>query len=203
VTAGQRYARFATKVAVRRPALWRVLRTPLRLMFDRMAPQWDELRVTERYLAPLGAALDAVHGSPARILDVGTGTGAAARVAAGRWPEADVLGLDMSPGMIDEARARGGANQRYEVGDASSLPVADSSIDLVVMVNMIPFFDELARVLVPGGTLVMAFSSGPDTPIWVPLDHVAAELETRGLTAIQRFSAGIGQSLLAVRPMRS
>jgi malonyl-CoA O-methyltransferase len=112
VTAGQRFARFATGVAVRRPALWRVLRGPLRLMFDRLAPHWDESRVTERYLAPLAAALDAVQGAPGRILDIGTGTGAAARVAAARWPEADVLGIDMSPGMIGEARARGGVRQR-------------------------------------------------------------------------------------------
>lgn len=203
MTAGQRFARFVTDVSVRRPRLFRVLRGPLRLMFDRLAPHWDESRVTERYLAPLGAALDAVNGSPRRILDVGTGTGAAARVAGGRWPDAEVLGVDMSPGMIEEARARSGANQRYEVGDASALPVADSSIDLVVMVNMIPFFDELARVLAPGGSLALAYSSGPNTPIWVPLDRVGHELEARGLTGIQTFSAGIGQSLLAVRPERS
>ncbi len=203
MNATQRLARLATGVAVRRPGLWRLFRAVLRGSFDRLAPEWEELRVTERYLAPLGVAPDAVEGSPARILDVGTGTGAAARVAAGRWPGADVLGVDMSPGMIEQARARSGANQRYEVGDASALPVVDASVDLVVMVNMIPFFDELARVLAPGGSLAIAFSSGPDTPIWVPLDRVARELEVRGLTGVRTFAAGIGRSLLAVRPEAS
>lgn len=203
MTAGQRFARHVTTVAVRVPVLWRVARGPMRLMFDRMAPQWQEGRVTERYLAPLQAALDAVESSPRRILDVGTGTGAAARVAAGRWPDAEILGVDLSPAMVEQARRQAGANQRYEVGDASALPVADASVDLVTMVNMIPFFDELARVLAPGGALAMAYSSGPDTPIWVPLDRVERELEERGLTGVRTFSAGDGVSLLAVRPDRS
>jgi ubiquinone/menaquinone biosynthesis C-methylase UbiE len=203
VNASQRFARLVTTVSVRAPGLWRLARGPMRGIFDRIAPDWQELRVTERYLAPLNAALDAVEGSPRRALDVGTGTGAAARVVAGRWPDAEILGVDLSPGMIEQAQRQAGANQRYEVGDASALPVADGSIDLVTMVNAIPFFDELARVLAPGGALVVAFSSGPATPIWVPLDRVARELEARGLTGVRTFAAGVGLSLLAVRPDRS
>lgn len=199
MNAAQRFARLVTDVTVRAPGLWRLARAPMRANFDHLAPVWEESRVTERYLAPFRTALDAVEGSPQRILDVGTGTGAAARVAAARWPAAEILGVDLSPGMIEQARRRGGPNQRYEVGDASALPVPDASIHLVTMINMIPFFDELARVLAPGGVLVMAYSSGANTPIWVPLDRVDRELEARGVAGVRTFAAGIGVSLLAVR----
>src|SRR5471032_147262 len=121
----RRFARFTTNTVMRSPSLWRLLRRPLRAQFDRLAPDWDDLRVTERYLAPLAAALDAVEPSPARVLDVGTGNGAAARVAGARWPDAEVVGVDLSPGMVAQARARGGPGQRYEVADASRLPFAD------------------------------------------------------------------------------
>jgi SAM-dependent methyltransferase len=199
VSIDRRFARFTTNTVMRSPALWRLLRRPLRAQFDRLAPDWDDLRVTERYLAPLGAALDAVASPPAWVLDVGTGNGAAARVAAARWPEAQVVGVDLSPGMIAQARARGGAAERYEVADASSLPFDDDSFDLVVQVNMIPFFDELARVVAPGGSLAIAFSLGDRTPIWVPLDRVTRELTSRGFSEPTIVSAGDGVALIAKR----
>ncbi|HEX7083015.1 MAG TPA: class I SAM-dependent methyltransferase [Gaiellaceae bacterium] len=200
MTPGQRFARLAATVSARIPAAMRLFRGPLRSQFDRLAPEWNDRRVSERYLAPLTAALAAVDTSPARIVDVGTGTGAAARLAAARWPDADVHGFDLSPGMVAEARARAGARQRYDVADATRLPLPDASADLVVMVNMIPFFDELARIVAPGGSIAIAYSSGPSTPIWVPLDRVGRELERRGLGDVRTFAAGAGLSLLAVRP---
>jgi SAM-dependent methyltransferase len=203
MTAGQRFARIAATVASRVPAAMRLFRGPLRSQFDRLAPEWNDTRISGQYLAPLAAALDAVETVPARIVDVGTGTGAAARLAAERWPDADVQGFDMSPGMIAEARTRAGGRQRYEVADATKLPLPDASADLVVMVNMIPFFDELARVVARGGAIAIAYSSGPSTPIWVPLDRVGRELERRGLTDVRTFAAGAGLSLLAVRPRLS
>ena len=46
MTLGQRFARLVTDVVVRFPALWRLFRGPLTRNFDRLAPTWDELRVT-------------------------------------------------------------------------------------------------------------------------------------------------------------
>jgi ubiquinone/menaquinone biosynthesis C-methylase UbiE len=200
VTVGQRFARFATNVVSRLPWLWVLFRRPLARMFDRMAPTWDGRRVTSQHLAPLEAALELVGGAPQRILDLGTGTGGAARVLAARWPEAGVTGVDLSPEMIREAQARATSErERYVAADASSLPFADGAFDLVVLLNMIPFYDELARVTAPGGSVVLAFSRGAQTPIWVPFDRSRAELRRRGFGSFEEAAAGSGKSLLAIR----
>ena len=196
----QRFARLATEVVVRRPTLWRLFRAPLTWMFDAIAADWDATRVTPQHLVPLEAALDTIREPPARVLDLGTGTGAAARAIARRWPEAEVVGVDLSTAMIDEARARADSDrQRYEVADAAALPFEDGAFDLVTLLNMIPFFDELARVVRPGGRVAIAFSRGPQTPIYVPSARLRDELARRGFGDLTELSAGAGQSLLAVR----
>jgi ubiquinone/menaquinone biosynthesis C-methylase UbiE len=135
------------------------------------------------------------------VLDLGTGTGVIARLVTERWPDAEVVGVDLSPKMIDEARRLATSDrQRYEVADSTALPFPDGSFDTVLMNNMIPFFDEIARVVAPGGHVVVAFGIGPRTPIYVPLDRVRRELERRGLRYVRDFRAGMGESLLAVRP---
>jgi ubiquinone/menaquinone biosynthesis C-methylase UbiE len=99
--------------------------------------------------------------------------------------------------MIEEARRLG--SERYDVGDASSLPYDDASFDLVTLNNVIPFFGELARVTAPGGHVAIAYSMGPRTPIWVPLERVRSELERRGFQHVADFSIGTGVALLARR----
>ena len=110
MTAGQRFARFVTTVVVRVPFAWRVFRGPLTRSFDRLAPTWEG-RISNERLAPMRVALEAVAAPPAKILDLGTGTGRVARFAAERWPQANVIGADLSPGMIEEARKLGGRVQ--------------------------------------------------------------------------------------------
>ena len=200
MTLGQRFARTVTTVVVRVPALWRVFRAPMARMFDRIAPQWEGSRTSGLRLAPMLAALDALPVPPARALDAGTGTGAVARAIASYFPEAEVVGVDVSAGMIAEARRLAvGSHERYEVADASALPFGDGSFDLVTANNMNPFFDELARVTAAGGHVAIAFGIGPRTPIYVPLERVRAELERRGFEQVGEYAAGEGQSLLARR----
>jgi hypothetical protein len=62
---------------------------------------------------------------------------------------------------------------------------------------MIPFFDELARVTAPGGSIVFSFSVGPETPIYVPTEVLQKELSTRGFTDFADFAAGNGTALVA------
>jgi SAM-dependent methyltransferase len=197
VTLGQRFARFATDVVVRRPTLWRLFRRPMQRQFDRLAPVWDSMRGPDS-LAPLAAALDRLLSPPRRVLDLGTGTGAAARLAAERFPEASVVGVDLAERMVEEARRQTESGRiSYRQADAQRLPFEDASFDLVMLSNMIPFFDELARVVEPQGHVALAFSGGSGTPIYVPPDRLRAELSRRGFAEFAEVSAGRGTAFLA------
>jgi ubiquinone/menaquinone biosynthesis C-methylase UbiE len=187
----QRFARIVTDAVVRRPALWHVFRRPLTRMFDGLAPTWNT-RIGPHHLWALDLALEDVV-SPVRILDLGTGTGVVAQALAERYPEAEVVGIDLSPAMIEEARDRLpselGARVDFQVGDAAALVSPDGDFDLVVLSNMIPFFDELARIVASGGRLVFSFSRGDETPIYVPPERLREELEQRGFAEFAEFSA--------------
>jgi SAM-dependent methyltransferase len=202
---GRRFARFATNVVVARPALWPLFRGPLRAQFDRLASDWEGRRAADA-LAPLGAALDRV-GTVARALDLGTGTGKAARLLAERFPEAEVVGLDLAPAMIAEATRllppQLAGRVRFEVADASRLRYPDAFFDLVVLLNMIPFFEEVARVTSPGGTLVTSFSSGASTPIWVPPGAMRERLAPLGFGDFEELAVGEGTAFLARKPLNA
>jgi SAM-dependent methyltransferase len=200
VALGKRFARLATRAVVARPALWRLFRAPMRAQFDALAPDWDDI-VTQDALAPLAAALERLERPPARVLDLGTGTGKAAQLAAGCFPEAEVVGVDLSPAMVEQAArllpAELAGRVRFEVGDASALRFEKGSFDLVVLLNMIPFFDEIARVTSAGGAVAVAHVSGAQTPIWTPPETLRARLEPLGFGAFQELEAGSGTAFLA------
>lgn len=206
MTIGGRFARIATDLVVRRPALWGLFRGPVRRQFERLAPQWDEIRSPD-HLASLEAALDTLEEPPARVLDLGTGTGAAALASAARWPDAEIVGVDVSEAMLASARRKLSpelaSRVSFSQADAASLPFPDASFDLVTLANMIPFFDELARVVAPGGSVVFAFSAGPQTPIYVPSERLREELGRRGFGDFADLSAGSGTALLARKAARS
>jgi ubiquinone/menaquinone biosynthesis C-methylase UbiE len=88
---------------------------------------------------------------------------------------------------------------RFEVGDASALAFPDGAFELVVLSNMIPFFAELARVVAPRGTLVLSFSRGAETPIYVAPERLRPELDRRGFTEFAEFSAPPAEALRAKR----
>jgi ubiquinone/menaquinone biosynthesis C-methylase UbiE len=151
--------------------------------------------------AALERALDALSEPPRRALDLGTGTGLAAFAVARRFPEAEVVGVDLSERMVAEARAATPpelvGRVTFQTGDAERLPFAGGTFELLTLANMIPFFDELARVVAPAGHVVFSFSSGPQTPIWVPADRLRRELARRGFAEFADFEAGAGTALLA------
>jgi SAM-dependent methyltransferase len=197
---GRKFARFTTNQVVRRPALWPLFRRLTRWQFDRIAPQWDEMRSGDAF-APLEAALDALESTPSRVLDIGTGTGRAAFLLGRRYPDAEVVGVDIAPAMLAEARRLTPQDLqgrvRFEGADAEHLPYPDSSFDLVSLANMIPFFPELGRVIAPGGTVVFSFSGGADTPIYVPPEVLKRELAEQGFTEFADFAAANGTALAA------
>jgi SAM-dependent methyltransferase len=200
VLLGRKFARLATNAVVARPGLWRIFRGPIRGQFDRLAARWNTFRSEESF-EPLRQAVDTLPAQPARVLDLGTGTGLAAFELARRFSGAEVVGVDVSERMINEARRTTppelATRVTFERADAAALPYGDGSFELVSLVNMIPFFDELERVTGPGGHVVFSFSSGPETPIWVPPERLRAELEPRGFAEFAEFHADGGTAFLA------
>lgn len=102
---------------------------------------------------------------PRRVLDVGCGTGYLLRQLAARLPGAiELAGVDAAPGMIDVARSALPADPRlrFSEGFAEALPHPAGSFDLVVSTTSFDHWadqraglSECARVLVPGGHLVI------------------------------------------------
>ena len=102
------------------------------------------------------------------VLDLGSGAGMDALLAARAvGPQGRVIGVDMTPEMIERARANaakaGAAQVEFREGRLEALPVADASVDAVTsncVINLVPdkgrVFAEVARVLKPGGRLVIS-----------------------------------------------
>jgi SAM-dependent methyltransferase len=99
------------------------------------------------------------------VLDLGSGGGIDCFLAAKRvGPGGHVIGVDMTPEMLDRARrnaASGGyTNVEFRLGEVEHLPVADSTVDAIIsncVINLVPdkrqAFAEAFRTLTPGGRL--------------------------------------------------
>ncbi len=101
-----------------------------------------------------------------RILDLATGTGWASRSVARRCPGATVIASDIADELLAAARSLAEREQLtvdYRIGDAESLPFEDAELDAVVSTFGVMFASkpqtaaaELARVVKPGGRIVLA-----------------------------------------------
>ena len=199
--AAQRIARWVNIAVTHAPWTWRFLRRPMTRFFDRVAPRWDErFANSPDRLVPLAAALDRIPTAPARVLDVGTGTGMGAFMLAERWPEAEVTGIDVAPEMIAQAAQKAGGDRvRFLVADVSSLD-RGAGYDLVVLLNMHPFFKQVAGLLRPGGHVAAVSSRGAATPFFTPPATLARGFERHGLVTVATDTAGPGTYYLARRP---
>jgi arsenite methyltransferase len=102
------------------------------------------------------------------VLDLGCGAGTDLLIAAQMTgPSGRVIGIDMTTGMLDRARASAAAmgleNVELHESLIESLPLGDASVDVVIsngVIDLVPdkdaVFDEIDRVLRPGGRLQVA-----------------------------------------------
>lgn len=144
-------------------------RAEVAALFDGLAPEWHT-RTSPQRSRVVDDALDRGGvGRGAAALELGSGTGAYTGVLAGRFDR--VVAMDLS---IEMLRLAAGAPGHRVLADAHQLPVAAGAVDAVVLVNMLLFPDEVARVVAPGGCVVWVNSSGEATPIHL-LPHEVAE----------------------------
>ncbi len=167
----------------------------------------------ERYMVPALFAPAAEHllavarlRPGERVLDVGTGTGIVARLAAPNvGPAGSVAGLDVSPAMLNVARAMAaeeGLTIDWNDGQAEALPYPDESFDLVLSQFALMFFTdragalaEMRRVLTPGGRVALSVFQGIDRhPFYQALDDA---IERRlGMSAVgEIFALGDADAL--------
>ena len=116
--------------------------------------------------------LDGIRVRPHRILDLGSGTGATARLLARRFRRADVVSVDPVRALLHEARSRAPrwfSRHLYVTGEAERQPLSSHSMDLILSNVALPWFDpvdralrECLRTLRPGGLMLLS-TFGPDT----------------------------------------
>lgn len=185
------------------PALWAFAVMPSRLtwtseissrLFSLLSPVYGDLTAIEGYGEALELALLDLRGSPQHILDVGCGTGFATQRLKRRYPNAHVVGVDVSTQMLSQAQrnaGKEGLDIAYQLGDAARLPFPEASFDLVLTQNAPPFCDELLRVLRPRGKAVVVFSFGGP---WVELAwaSLADRFERSGASQAKGRRGGFG-----------
>ncbi|WP_028455464.1 malonyl-ACP O-methyltransferase BioC [Chitinilyticum litopenaei] len=154
----------------------------VRQAFDRAAPAYDAAAVLQReVVARMLERLQLIKVSPLRVLDAGCGTGQALAGLRQRYPDAQMLALDLAPAMLRELHKKQptsikslfGLRDRQRplllAGDIEALPLADDSVDVIWSSLTLQWcntpdlaFGEFLRVLKPGGLLMFA-TLGPDT----------------------------------------
>ncbi len=140
-----------------------------------------------------------------RVLDIGTGSGVAARLAARVVaPNGTVMGIDLSVGMIETAKKsvaewEGGNPPEFRVMDAEDLDLPDASFDALACLCAVRHFPDIARsltemrrVLKPGGRLVVSFGYGrPVAPVSLGL-HVTKRILGKILNPVRPQIVGPG-----------
>ncbi len=157
----------------------------VRQRFDRAADHFDEFDFVHAVTrAGLLARLEPMVVTANTIVDLGCATGTAYKALAKRFRGAQVIGVDQSPRMLQQAAKKKPWLAKYSFVEASadSMPLADQSVDIVFCNQLLPWvddaplvFDEVNRILRKDGLFIFA-SLGPDSfselrRAWQASDH--------------------------------
>jgi ubiquinone/menaquinone biosynthesis C-methylase UbiE len=167
--------------------------------YDRWAPSYDESALRPAFEAAHAAVLRMIvrlARGPGRILDVGCGTGLLLRRASRLFPGTDVVGADVSAGMLATAGAAGPPRSRFVRARAEHLPFTDGAFDVVLATMSIRHWadpaaglGEIGRVLVPGGLFGLADVPSGMPPAgrrgWSRTATPRLSLASAGLTVIE------------------
>lgn len=190
----------------------------VRRAFSRSAASYDAAaRLQHAVEARLLESLDYLDDpalkreAPARVLDLGCGTGRASLAMQKRWPKAQVVSLDLALPMLQQAHAASGRSRgwlsnpfarvpRQVCADARALPLADGSVDVLFsnlclqwVGDLDALFAGFRRVLKPHGLLLVS-TFGPET-LWELRDAFARADDAPHVSPFADI-AGFGDALV-------
>jgi ubiquinone/menaquinone biosynthesis C-methylase UbiE len=145
-------------------------------LFDRWGATYERSWMQQRLFDPVHAAVlrqAASRCQPARVLDIGCGSGRLLRKVRDQWPEAHLSGVDPAQSMLSVARHLT-SEAHFSLGSAEAVPLEDASVDLAFStISFHHWHDqaagvrEVARVLRPGGSLLLADFAEPTWLVWL------------------------------------
>ena len=153
------------------------------------------------------------------LLDCGCGTAPMLTLLHEKYPDKHYTGIDLTPKMIEVAKAKKMKNVELVVGDCENLPFAENSFDAVICSesfhhypNPQSFFNSVYRVLRPNGRLILRDMTMKSNAMrWfcnrieLPLAHLAGKGDVRiySREEVQNFcnNAGLHMEIFEVRPV--
>lgn len=140
-------------------------------VFDAAAATWNESRGDYRRPVLADALTRGGPFRPGRAVEIASGTGLLTSLIQEVWPT--VVAVDLSSGML----ARSAARQRIQA-DAARLPLADGSVDAVVLGDGPLFAAEVARVMADGAVLVCSNALGDGAPFFLHTEVLIEAMTT-------------------------
>ncbi|MDD2962296.1 MAG: bifunctional demethylmenaquinone methyltransferase/2-methoxy-6-polyprenyl-1,4-benzoquinol methylase UbiE [Muribaculaceae bacterium] len=190
----------------------------VRQMFDSIAPAYDFMNRAMTFGIDKLWRRRAVNiikkNAPAKILDVATGTGDLAFLLNKMLAPKEIIGIDLSQGMLDVAtekakKAGTGDTILFEQGDCLNLRFEDNYFDAITVAYGVRNFEhlergyqEMYRVLAPGGVLCVIELSTPTNPLVKPLyrfyTNCLIPLIGRSISKDRRAYSYLPESIAAV-----